>query len=546
MSLRRFFRRWRSDAELLQEIDTYLAEEIAENMARGMSPEEARRQAHVKFGNPQRVRESLWQQNTITTIDTLWRELKYAVRTLARTPGFAAIAILVMALGIGGNVALFTVVRSVLLKPLPYRDADRLFALYEHNANSPDSYSFLPVDAGSFWEWQRATQSTAEMALISPWQDYSVSADGGKLPEKISAGWCSWNFFPTLGITPALGRSFTSDDDRPQAMETAVLTYSFWKRRYSGDPEIVGKIIFLDARPYTVVGVLPASFTFSSAFGGSKIQVWTPVQREAPHALLTTYEDHEFLVFARLRKGGTLPRLADQLNAIQAQIQATHPDPAVHGAVIGRTMLDDVVYSYKTSLYALLAATGCVLLIACMNVAGLLVARSAARSKDLAIRAALGGGRLRLLRERLVESLILSAAGGALGLLLAWIALGWLVHVRGDMNRVEAIHIDGTVAAFTVGVIALCALFSGLISALSSNGTYVMVAPAGVIAFAQRRNCARETTQGSPGAGGGSHRCAAGGGGPSAQKLSASSLHRHWRAGRKRAHLAHRPARGAL
>ena len=476
MNLRRFFHRWRADAELLQEIDTYLTEEIAENMARGMSPEEARRQAHLKFGNPQRVRESLWQQNTITTIDTLWRELKYAVRTLARTPGFAAIAILVMALGIGGNVALFTVVRSVLLKPLPYRDADRLFALYEHNANSPDSYSFLPVDAGSFWEWQRATQSTAEMAMLSPWQDYSVSADGGKLPEKISAGWCSWNFFPTLGITPALGRSFTSDDDRPQAMETAVLTYSFWKRRYSGDPEIVGKIIFLDARPYTVVGVLPASFTFSSAFGGSKIQVWTPVQREAPHALLTTYEDHEFLVLARLRKGATLPRLVDQLNAIQAQIQATHPDPAVKGAVIGRTMLDDVVYSYKTSLYALLAATGCVLLIACMNVAGLLVARSAARSKDLAIRAALGGSRLRLLRERLVESLILSAAGGALGLLLAWIALGWLVHVRGDMNRVEAIHIDGTVAAFTVGVIALCALFSGLVSALSSNGTHVMAA----------------------------------------------------------------------
>ena len=138
MSVRRFFRRWRADAELLQEIDTYLTEEIAENMARGMSPDEARRQAHLKFGNPQRVRESLWQQNTITTIDTLWRELKYAVRTLARTPGFAAIAILVMALGIGGNVALFTVVRSVLLKPLPYRDADQLFALYEHNANQPE------------------------------------------------------------------------------------------------------------------------------------------------------------------------------------------------------------------------------------------------------------------------------------------------------------------------------------------------------------------------------------------------------------------------
>ena len=476
MNVRRFFRRRPSDAELRLEIDVYLTEEIAENVARGISPEEARRQAYLKFGNPQRVRENLWQQNTITTIDTLWRELKYGVRTLSRTPGFAAIAILVMALGIGGNIALFTVVRSVLLRPLPYRDADRLFALYEHNVNQRNSFSFLPVDAGSFREWQQAAQSTAEMALVSPWQDYSVSADGGKLPEKVNAGWCSWNFFPMLGITPALGRSFTSDDDRPQAMATVVLTYSFWKRRYSGDPEIAGKIIYLDARPYTVVGVLPASFTFGSAFGGNKIQVWTPVHREPPHELLTTYEDHEFLVYARLREGAMLPRLVDRLNAIQARIQATHPDPAVHGGVLGRTMLDDVVTSYKTSLYALLAATGCVLLIACMNVASLLVARAAARSKDLAIRAALGGSRVRLLRERLVESLILSAAGGALGLVLAWAALGWLVHVRHDMNRVEAIHIDGTVAIFTVAVIALCALFSGLVSALSSNGSHVMVA----------------------------------------------------------------------
>jgi len=276
MNVRRFFHRWPSDAELLQEIETYLTEEIAENVGRGMSPEEARRQAHLKFGNAQQVRENLWQQNTITTIDTLWRELKYGVRTLGRTPGFATIAILVMALGIGGNIALFTVVRSVLLKPLPYRDADRLFALYEHDAHHQNSSSFLPVDAGSFREWQQAAQGTAEMALVSPWQGYSVSADGGRLPEKINAGWCSWNFFPLLGATPVLGRSFTADDDRPQALATAVLTYSFWMRRYSGDPAIIGKTIWLDARPYTVVGVLPASFTFTSAFGGSKIQVWDP------------------------------------------------------------------------------------------------------------------------------------------------------------------------------------------------------------------------------------------------------------------------------
>ena len=546
MNLRRFFRRWRSDAEFLQEIDTYLTEEIAENVARGMPPEEARRQAHLKFGNPQQVRENLWQQNTIITIDTLWRELKYGVRTLARTPGFAAIAILVMALGIGGNIALFTVVRNVLLKPLPYRDADRLFTIYEHNAKSPSSGSYLPVDAGSFWEWQRASQGTAEMAIASPWQDYSVSADGGKLPEKVNAGWCSWNFFPLLGITPALGRTFTSDDDRPQAMATAVLTYSFWKRRYSGDPEIMGKTIFLDARPYIVVGVLPASFSFSSAFGGSKIQVWTPVHREAPHSLLTTYEDHEFLVYARLRKGSTLPQLVDQLNAIQGRIQATHPDPAVHGSVIGRTMLDDVVHSYKDSLYALLAATGCVLLIACMNVAGLLVARAAARTKDLAIRSALGGSRLRLLRERLVESLILAAAGGALGLLLAWIARGMAgPRARGHEPSGNYPHRWDDSGLYRGRHRSLRALLRvGFRIELERPARHGCAA--GVIPLPQRRNPAGETAQGSIGAGSRSDGCAAGGRRPAAQKLSASSLHRHRRTGRQRAHDALEPARSAL
>jgi putative ABC transport system permease protein len=247
-------------------------------------------------------------------------------------------------------------------------------------------------------------------------------------------------------------------------------------RRYSGDPAIVGKSIWLDAKPYTVIGVLPASFVFASGFGGNTLQIWLPVRHEAPPSLLTAFEDHEFLVIARLLHGVTLPTLVDQLKALQKQIQISNAHPAIHDGATGHSMLDDAVESYKTPLYALLAATGCVLLIACMNVASLLVARTAARSKELAIRSALGGGRLRLMRERLMESLLLSAAGGALGLMLAWGALQWLVRARGDMSRVEAIHIDGVVAAFTFGIIALAALFSGLIAALSSGGKHVLAA----------------------------------------------------------------------
>jgi predicted permease len=359
-------------------------------------------------------------------------------------------------------------VRNVLLKPLPYRDADRLIVIYESKTN--------PVDAGSFWEWQRSARGVAEMAMVSPWQNYNVSADAGQLPEKIEAAWCSWNFFSILGVQPLLGRSFTVSDDRPGTAATVLLTYPFWKRRYGSDPSVVGKTIWLDGKPYTVVGVLPSWFVYSGAFGGRSVQVWTPVSHEASRFLLDTFEDHEFQVIARLRPDTSLPRVVAELNAVQKAIAAAHPQPGVHSAVTGRTLLDDAVENYKTPLYAILAATGCLLLIACLNVASLLFARTAARSKELAIRAALGGSRIRLIRERLVESLLLSAAGGGVGVLAAWGALRWLMYARRDMNRIETIHIDGTVAAFTIAVIAACALFFGFISALSSGGPHILIA----------------------------------------------------------------------
>ncbi len=314
----------------------------------------------------------------------------------------------------------------------------------------------------------------ADMAFVSPWQEYNLSAEGGKLPEKINASWCSGNFFQTLGVQPALGRAFSAEDDRPGAAATVILTHSFWKRLYSGDPAIVGKTIWLDAKPYAVIGVLPASFLYASKMVGEASQVWTPLAHEAPPALLATYEDHEFLVVGRLAQGTTLPALVQRLKAVQTQIVAAHPKPSVHNSVQGMSMLDDAVYGYKTPLFALLAATGCVLLIACMNVASLLVARTAARARELAIRTALGGGRMRLIRERILESLLLSAAGGAMGLMLAWVAVRWLVHARQDMHRVENIHMDGLVVAFALGAILLCTLFAGFISALSSGSKKIL------------------------------------------------------------------------
>ena len=474
MRVRMLFGRRSAARNLDAELRFHLERETAQNIAAGMSAADARTAALRSFGNPALVRDQARATWSWVQLESIVRDVRLGIRTLGRSPGFAAIAILVMALGIGANVALFTVVRSLLLKPLPYQDPDRLVLIYENDTETHHARPWMPVDAGSFRDWQRAAQGVAQMAMVSPWSGYDVSAEGGKLPENVVAGWCSWNFLPLLGVQPALGRGFTADDDRPGAQATVLLTHSFWKQRYGGDPGIVGKTIWLDAKPYTVIGVLPASFVYSGGFGGYLIKMWTPVNHEAPPSLMTTYGDHEFQVVARLERGETLAALESQLKAVQKQIKAAHPGPAIHDTVIGRTMLDDTVHDYKTPLYALLAATGCVLLIACMNVASLLVARAAARSKELAIRTALGGGRMRLMRERLTESLLLSAAGGALGLLLAWAALEWLIYARHDMNRVESIHIDGVVAAFTVGVIALCALIAGAISVLGSGGNRIL------------------------------------------------------------------------
>ncbi len=475
MRLKMLFARRAAAARLDEELHFHLEQAIAENLRAGMTPSEARCAALRAFGNPALVRDQARTAWSWSGLEQFLPDLHYGIRTLRRTPGFTLIAILVMALGIGANVALFTVVHSVLLKPLPYPHPEQLFAIFENSGDRhPQINPYLPVAPGSFWEWQRAAAGTAEMAALSPWQDYNVSAENGRLPEHVRGGWCTWNLLPMLGVQPALGRGFTVSDDRPGAPATVLLAHALWQRRYASDPRVVGSTLWLDAKPYTVIGVLPAWFVYSSSYGGSNIQLWAPVRHEAPASMLNTFQDHEFLAYARLAPGVTGAALVQRLSAVQRQVAKDHPNPDVFESVIGRSMLDDAVADYKTTLWALLGATGCLLLIACMNVAGLAVARTASRAREHAIRTALGSGRLRLIRERLLESLLFSLAGGALGLALAWVALRWLVHVRQDMNRIETIHIDAVVLAFAAAAILLCALFSGSVAAAGAGGANLL------------------------------------------------------------------------
>jgi len=453
------------DADLERELRSDLELEEEEQREAGVSQEEARYAALRAFGNYTLIREqtgAIWSWNWL---ESLARDLRFSVRALRRTPGFTLIAILVMALGIGANVALFTVVRGVLLKPLPFHDPDRLVMLYEAglHENEDDMAGSNVVSGGMYAEWKNQNRSYRSLALADSIR-VGLSGSGGQLPEKLKSALFSWDMLRTLGVQPALGRDFTEADDNPAASGTVLLSWGLWKRRFGGDPAILNQTIDLDARPYTVIGVMPAWFDFPD----SSTQLWTPVYHDKPEDEMTAFSNHQFRVVGRLKPGVSASQGVADLSIISLRTHNAHlNDPFVFRSAKSRPLLEHIVGEIKKPLFVLLEATCCLLLIACLNVANLLVARAAALRKELAIRTALGGGWLRLIGERLMECLLLSAAGGALGLLLAFAAVQWLMRTRQDMSRIESIHIDGVVAGFTIGVIVICALFSGLIAGFS-------------------------------------------------------------------------------
>jgi predicted permease len=449
------------DADLERELRSDLDLEEEEQREGGVSAEEAHYAALRAFGNPALVREqtrAIWSWNWL---ESLVRDLRFCLRTLRRTPGFTVIAILVMALGIGANVALFTVVHGVLLKPLPFYDPDRLVMLYEAGFHGDETV----VSGGMYAEWKNQNRSYSSLALAQGIR-VGLSGSGGQLPEKLNSALFSWDMLRTLGVQPALGRDFMQSDDSPAANGTVLLSWGLWKRRFGGDPAILNQTIDLDAQPFTVIGVMPAWFDFPEP----STQLWTPVYHDKPEDTMTSFSNHMFRVVGRLKPGVSASQGEADLSVISQRVHNAHlNDPFVFRSAKNRPLLEHMVGDIKKPLYVLLGATCCLLLIACLNVANLLVARAAARRKELAIRTALGGGWLRLMRERLMECLLLSVAAGALGLLLAFAVLQWLTRTRQDMSRVESIHIDGAVAAFTVGVIVQCALFSSLTAAFSTG-----------------------------------------------------------------------------
>lgn len=467
MSWMRFLHRKRSDSELQGEIEAFLAEETADNEARGMSPDEARRQARLKFGNPQKVRESLWMQNTPQRLAMIARDARYAFRTLSRTPGFSLIAVGVMALCLGAAISLFTVVRSVLLRPLPFRDPGRLVMLYEHHRGAESNTSvfiYNPVAAADFYDWRSKTRGFEDMAIMR-YAGYNLTGQLNELPESVRAAACSWNFFPLLGVKPALGRGFTESEDRPGSA-VGMLTWSVFQRRFAGNPAMVGRQIHLDGRPYTVVGVLPSWFTYPDA----GIQLWVPYRADATLALLEHHDWHQSQVIARLRPEVSLASAMAQVGAVQYQLHMQYPNDSVNEDVASRSLNEDLAGNVKKPLNLMMSAVCCMLLIGCLNVSNLLVARGAARQKEVAIRSALGARRATLIREQLIESVLICAAGGLSGILMSALATRSLAHMWKDLPSAQGIYIDGFVISFACVLIFTAALVAGLLPALSTTG----------------------------------------------------------------------------
>jgi predicted permease len=457
------FDRKREAARLNQELAFHLEQQMAENVSLGMNAEEARRQAMLRFGNPAVLNEETRSTWSGHWFEGVWRDLRYGLRTLVRTPGFSLMAILVMALGIGATTSLFTLVRSVLLRPLPFREPDKLVMLYEHFRQQPES-PYNVVAPADFRDWRAQTHGFQDMGAWRWWAGH-ISGEHGESPEVVVGAGGSWNLFSLLGVQPAFGRTFTPDEDRFGGNDVVLLSWSLFQSRFNGDRQIVGKAVQIDSKPYTVVGVLPAWFSYPDP----TVRVWIPY---TPIFMPEEFQPdhHQSRVIARLKSSQSAEAAVKEVSALQYQIHMQNQGKPVAEDVILRPMIEDVTQDAKTPLIVLMCSVGCMLLIACLNVSNLLVARSAARRKEVAIRGALGGSRWKLVQEQMIESLLIAVAGGGVGWVLSISATRWLATHWRDLPRADAIRVDGPVLVFSIAVVLATALLAGLVPAISSTG----------------------------------------------------------------------------
>ena len=391
-------------------------------------------------------------------MNTLIQDLRYGFRLLLKNKGFAAVAILALALGVGANTAIFSLVNGVLLRPLPFPDAERI--IYFEGKNPPAGITDSNISFLDFTDWSQQTdlfKSTAAFWTGSA----NLGADGAE-PERVPRAGVTSGFFSVLGVQPVLGRTFVPEEDKPGTISVAIISHGLWKRRFGSDPAIVGKQVQISSRPITVIGVMPSGFEFPE-----QTQIWVT---SAVNVSEEPRDNRSYSAIARLNTGIDLKQAQSRISAINAQHAKEFPDTNKGWDAYLSVLHERMVRQIKPSLLALLGAVGFVLLIACANVANLLLARGAARQKEIAVRAAMGASRGRVVRQMLTESILLSAIGGIAGLLVSiWLTDVLLSIVPEGAPRMEQVGIDYRVLAFALGISALTGILFGLVPALQAS-----------------------------------------------------------------------------